>query len=155
MLGIRSSGRLLPTAALLAALTGIATVGIGAATAVPAFAVGCNANGCTGQDPAAQGCSAQTWETAAAPGGGSSVELRVSTGPGQCEAAWARSAGGFNILIQGSTTSNGSNIVVQYGQVDGDPGAGTEWTDMVSFTLWTRACIEGIDSTDWNCTGWH
>jgi hypothetical protein len=73
----------------------------------------------------------------------------------QCEAAWARSTDGIDIKIQGSTTSDGSHIVSEYQQVDGDPGAGTEWTDMISFTLWTRACIEGIDSTDWNCTGWH
>lgn len=144
--------RLLSAGALVVAFTALATVGVGASSAPPAFAGGCWGDSCTGQDPEAQGCSAQTIDSVYPPGGGSLVELRQSS---DCYAAWARAAGGWNILVQGSTTPDGSNIVVQYGAVGGDPATGVEWTDMVSFGYWTRACIEGIDSSDWNCTGWH
>ena len=141
---------------LVAMLTTAATVGIGAITAAPALATGCFGSSCTAQDPEAQGCDAQTWDHAEAPGGGGPVELRVSTyqvSPNDCDAAWARAPEGFSILIQGSTTPDDTHIVAQYGEVDGS--GSVEWTDMVDFSLWTRACIKGVDSPDWNCTDWH
>jgi hypothetical protein len=135
---------------IMALLIG-AAIPIGAAGATPALAAGCWADGCAGQDPEAQGCGGETLESATAPGGGGTVELRYS--PADCDAAWARGTQSFNIIVQGSTTPDGSNIVAEYGQVGGDTDV--QWTDMVSFSLWTRACIEGIYQAGWNCTGWH
>jgi hypothetical protein len=142
-------------------LMALATSGLSVATARSAFAAGCYGSSCTGQDPQAQGCAATgvTLESADPPGGGGNVQLRVSrfldvSDPG-CHAAWARMYGYEEFIIQGSTTSDGSNIVKQYGSVGGTDNGNVRWTDMIDYGLWVRACVKGIFSDNWSCTHWH
>jgi hypothetical protein len=119
-----------------------------------ALAAGCWASGCRGYDPEYMGCadsSTQSLESVTAPGGMPTVTLRYS---GSCDAAWARGDHYWaNIEVQESTDR--VHLVAAYDVSVSDSIDDVDWTYMVSFGDWTRACVEAYASNQWVCTGWH
>ncbi|HEV2377602.1 MAG TPA: DUF2690 domain-containing protein [Streptosporangiaceae bacterium] len=113
----------------------------------------CYGGSCVGVDPIVHNASgecdggAQTLDTAHPPGGGPAVELRWSD---WCHANWAKiddfsEPSAWNYWVE---TWDGT-------QESAIPYQGYRWTYMVDGTQLARACIQGFETSQYNCTGWH
>jgi hypothetical protein len=120
--------------------------------AMPIAAIaGCSGSSCVGLDPQSQGCSsgARGLATASPPGGGPDVILRWSSA---CVANWARwddnQDGGFS---PGSWTWW---VETKDSQKEFPTFGNSEWTFMVNGNMQARACIKGVATSQFGCTGW-
>jgi uncharacterized protein DUF2690 len=166
MLGIKT-----PAARSFVRMLLVLMAAIGATVVVapssPAFAVGCNSDGCTGKDPQAQGCSSGAHSMPKAYyGDGYGIELRLSPA---CDAMWTRlkvdyqfdPTGYYTFRVErqrwnGQADEWQSSGVYTHSKFY---GTGTVWTKMVadySSGDRTRACV-GINTAGNNiaCTGWQ
>jgi hypothetical protein len=142
-------GKRLKLAAASLALLFTSVSGV-AAISAPAFAVSCSGAGCIHKDPQASGCSsgATTLASVTPPGGGPVVTLRWSSA---CVANWTRfedntggySPGDWNYWVE---TSDGHREYQLF--------SNAYWTYMVNGNLAARACIQGVATTQYNCTAW-
>jgi hypothetical protein len=135
---------------LVAAATLIVTLmGVTLIDAAPAAAsVGCNSTGCNGKDPNAMGCSADAktidqYNDA----NGDTLELRKSTA---CWAAWVRFTSAsytFTGIVEGFTNPCHPEAYPScwHSAFEAAPWGDSihkvaRWSNMVSFTYWTRVC---------------
>jgi len=144
---------------LLLAGTGIALVPASPAAA----AIGCYADTCTGRDPDKMNCTDGTTIASFSLGANFYVELRLSVA---CYAAWARvtntwyaNGGSQNLFVEidGHPCGTSSSCTDVYkGQ---QAFYGTDWTDMISFNDWVRACEVDYPGRPLNpisdCTPFH
>ncbi len=140
--------RLKPAALALATLL---TLGIGLTTAAsPAYAAACSGSSCVGKDPQGTGCSSGAASLASVrpPGGGPAVILRWSS---SCRANWTRfdDSGGDSpgYWTFWAETSDGHREYKMWNNA--------LWTFMVNGNLSARACIKGVATDQYSCTGWY
>jgi hypothetical protein len=133
--------------------TFLAAIVIGAVAvlvpASPALAASCNASGCTGKDPQAQGCSPSATTIDEFSSFGIRFELRVSY---TCWAAWTR------VTSPQHYNTEFAQIRSQIGQVYGvQVLQGQGWTKMINFDQFVRACRSNVwfDAPPVECTPYH
>jgi hypothetical protein len=151
-------------------LAAAVAVALGAALApsvgTPALAVGCNASSCTGKDPNNMGCGsdARTIDTFSL-GADFYVELRYSPA---CYATWSRvtntwysNGGSQNLFVEtdGSPCNPNSSSTCNDVYEPQQAFYGTDWTNMVDFDDWVRACYVDWPGAPTNpisdCTAFH
>jgi hypothetical protein len=152
----------------IAALGAVTLLGaaLSLTTAQPALAVGCNENSCTGQDPNTMGCGADasTMDSFSL-GANFYVELRYSPA---CYAVWARvtntwysNGGSQNIFVEvdGDPCNPASSVTCTHVYQAVQAEYGSEWTKMITFDDWVRACEVGWPGPPANpasdCTAYH
>jgi Protein of unknown function (DUF2690) len=137
----------------------------------PALAAGCWSAGCTGLDPNSEGCGADATTVdsfvANVQDANAYVELRVSQ---NCWAAWARFTSGITdaegmrhpwlVANAYRNSSDASAYHSEWAKITNDtddiPNAGGQvWTNMVSYSDWTQACLASYTNGSTICTGRH
>lgn len=134
------------------------------ATAQPAFAVGCQNNGCTSLWPVQQGCDIDagrvrgvSWQTAYGP-----VVAQLIYSP-NCNAAWVRGQSINTGEEHGETGDYKVKVVKRAGgdivythviTVYGNLAHAWDWTRMAGLgTGSAKACVEW--NGDWKCSDWY